>query len=151
MKLFLKTIAVVFGLIGIFFLGAAIFFGPALPEGGGCSPDSAAVQKAKNLTSEELEQLYYLMSELEKDDEIDFKEWDGDRISSLPEPIKKLEPRRVTLYGPRITLEECFDSFVIMWFHGLGGSESKLNDPGIELQWGEHADHGKVYLWKPGA
>ena len=60
MKLFLKRIAGLFGLICVFFLSASIFFGSMFPEGkegGGCGPDSGAVQKAKNLTNAELEQL----------------------------------------------------------------------------------------------
>ena len=153
MKLIGKKITGIFASIAVLFLSSVVFFGFVFSGGDDCGSNSIAVQKAKSLSAEELEQLYYHMSVLEKDSEIDFKEWTGGRLSSpnLPEAIKRLQPRKVTLYGPRITLAGCMDHFVILWFHGLGSPESKSRDPGIQLQWGEHTDHGKLYLWKPEA
>lgn len=151
MKLIAKIIACILASMVVLFLGAVIFFSFVFSGGDDCSSHSIAAQKAKSLTPEGLDRLYQIMSALEKDNEIDFKEWEGSRLSSLPEAIKKLQPRKVTLHEPRITLAGCMDHFVIMWFHGLGSSESKLHDPGIRLQWGEHTDYGEMYLWKPRA
>ena len=131
---------------------AAAFISLALLVGGrDCGPDSPAVARAFALSQPELADLYKDMSSLVQGN----PEWPPLMLepdSNMPESTRALEPRAVHVTpDPRITLEGCFDHYVIMNFYGLPGAlEAPGHEPAIELTWGEYAPQaGSKVLWRP--
>jgi hypothetical protein len=125
------------------FISLALIVGVPIFNMPDCGPNSPAVTRALALSQSELADLYKEMSSLAQRDPK--AAWL--KPESMPAAIRDLNPHFVHIAtGPRITLEGCFDEFVVMSFYGLPGQLDSDRDPSIVLVWGEGS---RQILWRP--